>query len=148
MSKLVQDRLDRGEARIVAAPGEGMVDARRCQVDSDRNFELPTALYAATVGLYLAFIGVMFAGLGNPMLAIPMVIFAVFIVAGFGVPAIWVRLRDNVSKPLDNGQFGRSGIMTCTGRLTARDASIQMLILPVLIVLWGIAAITIAAMVS
>ena len=148
MSKLVQDHLARGEARIVAAPEQGAAVAPRSQVESDRNFELPTGLYAATAGLYLAFIAVMFAGLGNPALVIPMVIFAVFIVAAFGVPAIWVRLKGNVSKPLTSGVFAKKGIMTNTGRLAARDATIQMLILPILIVLWGVAAITIAAIVS
>jgi hypothetical protein len=37
--------------------------------------------------------------------------------------------------------------MTNTGRLNAREATIQMLILPVLIVIWGLAVVTIAALV-
>ena len=143
MSKLVQDHIARGEARIVEAP-----TMRRNQVEADRNFELPTTLYAATAGSYLGFIAVMFAGLGNPELVIPMVIFAVFIAAGFGVPAIWTRLRGNASKPLSMGKFQLKGIMTNTGPLAARDAAIQVLILPVLVMLWGIIAVTIIAIVS
>jgi hypothetical protein len=148
MSKLVQDHLARGEARIVEAPGKGLFGSRRNQVEHDRNFEIPTAFYAATAGLYLAFIAVMGVGLATPGLIVPMAIFAVFIIAGFGVPAIWVRLKGNASRPLTMGEFGHKGIMTNTGRLAPRDAAIQMLILPVLIVLWGITAVTIAAIVS
>ncbi len=145
MSKQVQEQIVRGNARIVEAPVAQVV--HRHQVDSDRNFEMPTALYAGTVGLYLAFLGVMFAGFGNPVLAIPMVIFATFIVAGFGVPAIWARLKDNETAPLTMGAFKGKGIMTNTGRLLPRDAAIQMLILPVLIVLWACAVVVIAALV-
>ena len=144
MSKLVQDHIARGEARIVNAP----VAVKHHQVESDRNFELPAGLFATTVGCYLAFLGVMFAAFGNPVLVIPMIIFAVSIIAGFGVPAIWVRLRDNASKPLTGDEFARKGIMTNTGRLRPRDATIQVLILPVLVVVWGVTAAIVAAVVS
>ncbi|MEL6529058.1 MAG: hypothetical protein AAFQ27_03800 [Pseudomonadota bacterium] len=149
MSQHVKDIIARGEARIVEAPE---AKAPRAQVEIDRNFELPTALYAVTVGLYLAFLVVMFAGLSTPGLVIPMAIFAVFIVGGFGVPAVWARLKSNIpggddSRPLTMGAFSNQGIMTHTGRLSPRDATIQMLILPVLIVMWGCAAVTIAALV-
>jgi hypothetical protein len=75
------------------------------------------------------------------------------VVGMFGVPAVWTRIKsaglaDNETKPLTMGQFAKDGIMTATGRLAPRDAAIQMLILPVLIVLWGIATVTIAGIVS
>ena len=146
MSKLVQDHLDRGEARIVDAPVAPDA-APRHQVEVDRNFELPTALYGATVGLYLAFVGIMFAGFGGPGLIVPIVIFAVAIVAGFGVPAVWTRLAGNDTAPMTLGKLKQMGIMTNTGPLSARDAAIQMLTLPVLIVLWGFTAVLIAALV-
>ena len=145
MSKHIQTELDQGKARIVEAPAASPV---RHQVEVDRNFEIPTAYYGITVGLYFAFLAVTFAGFGNPELVIPMVIFAVFIVGGFGVPALWAKLKGNESKPLTMGKFAKDGIMTLTGRLAPRDAAIQMLILPVLIVMWGIATVTIAAIVS
>ena len=144
MSKLVQDHIARGEARIVEAPKA----APRNQVEHDRNFELPTAFYAMTAGLYFAFIAVMFVGFGNPGLIVPTAIFAVFIVAGFGVPSVWVRLKDNASRPMTMGAFRAKGIMTNTGRLAPRDSAIQMLILPVLIVAWGCVTVAIAAIVS
>ncbi len=149
MSKHVKDILARGDARIVEAP---KVNAPRHQVEVDRNFELPTGLYATTVGLYLAFLAVTFVGFASPGLIIPMVIFAVFIIGGFGVPAVWARLKSNIpggndTRPLTMGSFNSDGIMTHTGRLSPRDATIQMLILPVLIVMWGCAAVIIAALV-
>ncbi|MEM8724959.1 MAG: hypothetical protein AAGE86_05485 [Pseudomonadota bacterium] len=151
MSKQVKDIIARGEARIVGAP-EAKAAAPRHQVEVDRNFELPTGLFVATAGCYLAFLAITGAAFANPVLIIPMAIFALFIVAAFGVPAIWTRLKKNGLEPNDTdpltmGQFETKGIMTNTGRLAPRDATIQVLILPVLIVLWGLAAVTIAALV-
>ncbi|MEO0700428.1 MAG: hypothetical protein AAFY81_12030 [Pseudomonadota bacterium] len=146
MSKLVQDKLVTGEARLVEAPTQSK--APRHQVEVDQNFELPSVLFGATVACYLAFLGVMLGAFAAPILAIPMVIFAGFIVAGFGLPMIWTRLANNRSRPLSYGQFQTDGIMTNTGRCAPRDAMIQMLILPVLIVLWGLAVAIIAAFVA
>ncbi len=148
MSQQVQDILARGDARIVAAP----VEAPRHQVEVDRNFELPTGLYVATVGCYIAFLAITGAAFAAPALAIPMAIFVLFIVAGFGVPTIWTRLKKNGleandTKPMTIGKFNNDGIATHTGRCSSRDATVQVLILPVLIVMWGCAAVTIAALV-
>lgn len=140
MSKQVQDIIARGEARIVEAPVQG-----RHQVD--RNFGLPAALYGSMVGCYLGFLAIAALAFGNPALAIPLVIFAVAILAGFGVPTMWTRLRDNPSAPPTMGEFARDGVMTNTGRLSASDAAIQMLTLPVLVLVWGVVAFIIAALV-
>ena len=58
----------------------------------DRTFELPTALYGWTAGLYLAFMGVMTMGFGNPGLILPVAVIVLLIVAAFDVPAIWTRM--------------------------------------------------------
>lgn len=114
----------------------------------DRTFELPTGLYVATVGLYLAFLGVMAVSFLNSELAIPMVIFVFFIVIAFGVAGKWASMQPtNDSQPLSVGQFRNRGIMTLSGRLTAGEASIQVLMLPALILVWGLAVATIAAFV-
>jgi hypothetical protein len=145
MSHIVHDLIARGEARIVARPdAEAPI---RHQVESDRNFGLPKALYGATVAGYLGFLLVVGSAFANPQLAIPMAIFVVFIIAGFGVPAVWTRLAGNTSAPQTMGEFGLKGIMTNTGRLAARDATIQVLILPALLVVWGLAVAVIAAVV-
>ncbi len=65
----------------------------------------------------------------------------------FGVPALWTRLAGNTSAPQTMGEFEARGIQTNTGRLAARDATIQVLILPVLLVVWGLAIAVIAALV-
>jgi hypothetical protein len=149
MSKQVHDIIASGGARVVEAPVKA---GPRHQVEVDRNFELPISLYAATVGLYLGFLAIMAAAFGNPGLIIPMAIFVVFVVGMFGVPAVWTQLKkngleENDTRPLTVGQFEAQGIMTHTGRLAPRDAKVQVLILPVLIVMWGLAVVTIAAVV-
>lgn len=145
MSHIVHDLIARGDARVVAQPE---VAAARHQVETDRNFGLPSALYGTTVGCYLAFLVIVGSAFANPVLAIPMAIFALFIVAGFGIPAIWTRLAGNTSAPQTLGEFERSGIVTETGRLAPRDATVQVLILPVLLVVWGLAVAVIAAVVA
>jgi hypothetical protein len=144
MSHIVHDLIASGEARIVNAPAPAPA---RSQVEHDRNFGLPTALYAGTVAGYLGFLLVVGSAFGNPGLAIPMAIFVLFIVAGFGVPALWTRLAGNTSTPQTLGEFGRNGVMTLTGRLAPRDAAVQVLLLPLLLVVWGLAVAVIAAIV-
>lgn len=140
MSKLLTRELIAEQAAIVEAP--------RKRHEVDRTFELPKGLYAATVALYLGFLAIMATGMSSPGLIIPMAIFTVFIVAGFGIPAIWTRLApQSASKQMSFAQLRRDGISTLTGRLPAKDAAVQMLILPTIIFCWGIATITIAALV-
>lgn len=140
MSIQVQDMIARGDARIVEAPV-------RHQVEVDRNFGLPSSFYGITVGCYLSFLAITAVAFASPILAIPMVIFAFSILAGFLVPTIWTRLKGNDSRPLSMDEFGRKGVMTLTGRLAPRDAAIQVLILPVLVVVWGLVAVTMAILV-
>jgi archaellum biogenesis protein FlaJ (TadC family) len=113
----------------------------------ERTFGLPTGLYAVTVAAYLGFIGVMALSLMNPGLVLPMVIFAFFIVAGFGLPMIWVRMKpDSDAHALTFAQFSNRGIDTLTGHLSASQASVQVLILPLLVLAWGIACSLIIAL--
>lgn len=138
MSKRITQEVVLERARIVEAP--------RTPTKVDRSFELPRALYGATVAAYLGFLGVTALAFSTPGLIIPMVIFTFFIVAGFGLPTIWTRMRpDNDKSAKSWTRFASEGIMTHTGRLAAKDATIQVLILPVLVLLWGFAVVTIAA---
>ncbi|MFZ9395051.1 MAG: hypothetical protein ACO25F_03200 [Erythrobacter sp.] len=138
MSKLIAPELIADKARIVAEP--------KVRTTVDRTFELPRALYGATVGCYLGFLAITAMAFGNPGLIIPMAIFAFIIVAGFGVPTAWARMQGTGAKrALGMGEFANRGIMTHTGRLKSRDAAIQVLVLPVLVLLWGLAVVTIAA---
>ena len=115
----------------------------------DRTFELPPALYAAMVGLFLGFLAVTGLGFAHPEMIIPMAIFTLFIVAGFGLPTIWTRMEPaNPARPMCPARFRRDGIQTATGRNTATQATVQVLILPALLLVWGLAAVTIAALVG
>lgn len=114
----------------------------------DRSFELPTALYGATVALYLGFIATLGIAFANPEMILPAAVFALIVVAAFGVPSIWVRMRpDSSQRSTPLGRFQGQGIMTLTGHCSAGAAAAQVLILPVLIFAWGVAAVTIAALV-
>jgi hypothetical protein len=124
------------------------VSAEPAHTKVDRNFGLPTGLFAATVACYLAFVGLMGALFANPGLAIPLVIFAGFIIAAFGLAGWWVHMQpENDTKPLTWGQFTHRGVQTGTGLLTAGQASVQVLILPVLILFWGLSIAVIVAIV-
>lgn len=132
--------LELAEAAIITtAPAQTRVD---------RNFGLPTGLYAVTVGAYLAFVGVMASAFMTGQLAVPLAIIAFSIIFGFGVTRSWATMKPgHPEKPLSWGQFGNRGIMTLTGHLTAKEASVQVLILPVLILVWGVTVAIIAALV-
>lgn len=126
---------------IVEAP---IQPVGRTQVD--RSFGLPNRLYVATVGLYLTFIGVMAGLFLNPELAIPMVIFAGFVILAFGLAGRWTRMEPaNGSAAPDWAAFRAQGIETLSGRLTAGEATVQVLLLPVLILGWGLAVALIVA---
>ena len=141
MSKLIAPELIGEKARIVAAPVQG-----RIPTSVDRTFQLPAALYGVTVACYLGFLAVTAMAFGNPGLIIPMVIIGFITIAGFGVPAIWAWMKpEHKQRALDLDNFAGRGIMTHTGRLKPRDAATQVLILPVLVFLWGLAVVTIAA---
>ena len=142
MAEHLKHQLDSGKARIVDAP------SAKATVEVDRSFGLPKELYFGTIAGYLGFLAIMAVAFMNPVMIIPMVIFVGFIVAGFGVPAIFTRLKGNYSKAMTWGQFDTKGIMTNTGKLAPRDAAVQVLILPVLLVCWGLTAAIIAAIVS
>ena len=134
--------------RELVAEHAAIVESPKVPHQVDRSFELPKGLYLATVGFYLGFLAVMAAGLSSPGLIIPMTIFAFFIIAGFGLPMIWTRMAPaHRGRNMSWARLASQGIMTHTGRVSARDAAAQVLILPALIFCWGVAAVTIAALV-
>ncbi|WP_340589394.1 hypothetical protein [Erythrobacter alti] len=114
----------------------------------DRTFELPKGLFFATIGLYLGFIAVLGLSFAHPEMIIPVAIFVTIVVAGFGVPSVWLRLAPQIpSQSKTWARFKHDGVMTAYGRTSARDATVQVLILPVLIFIWGVIAAAIAALV-
>lgn len=114
----------------------------------DRSFEMPTGLYMTVAALFLGFMAVTGIGFATRELILPVGVIVLFIFAFFGVPAVWVRMvPESRRKALTWSRFRMNGIATEDGRVTANQAMVQVLILPVLIFLWGVAVVTIAALV-
>ncbi|HEY6870993.1 MAG TPA: hypothetical protein VI199_14660 [Novosphingobium sp.] len=114
----------------------------------NRSFELPGSLYAITVACYLGFLAVMGLLFMNAELILPMAAFVISIVGGFGLGYKWVTMKpDHAGETLSSGQFANRGIQTLSGRLTAAEASAQVLILPVLLFVWGLVIAAIVAFV-
>ena len=120
------------------------VPVLRLPTTVDRNFELPFGLFAAMAGLFFAAAGVMAFGFAAPGMVVPTGIIAVFIAMYFAVPALWMRMKpENPQRLTPWSRFRRDGIMTAYGHSTAGAATIQVLIL-----LWGVTVVTIAAVVG
>lgn len=126
---------------IVASPAQ-----RACE---DQNFELPTAIYIAMATMFAGFIGILsLAFRGGHMAIVYGVIFA-FIAVFFALPASFPGMApdENRTKALSLFEFGHRGIATATGRTNAREATILVLLLPFLILCFGIAIATIASLI-
>ena len=128
------------QAEIVAAP------QRAC---TDRSFELPPAIHIATALLFIGFVSVLSLAFRNPEMAVPWGVFVFFIAAFFTVPALWTRMKPEESRTpaLTWTRFAEQGIDTATGRTSATEATILVLLLPFLILCWAIAIATIAALI-
>ena len=120
----------------------------RLSTKVDRSFELPTGLYVAMATLFFGFVAVMAIGFAAPGMIVPIAIIVVFIAMFFAVPAVIVRTHpQSRQRAMSWARFQREGIVTHFGPASARDATIQVLILPVLIFLFGVAVAAIAALV-
>ena len=125
---------------IVAAPAE-----RAC---TDQSFELPTGLYIAMASLFAGFVAVLSLSFrGGHMAVIYGVIFA-FIAAFFAIPAMFPAMAPDRKKRLSWATFRMRGIQTATGRSTAGEATVLVLLLPFLIFCFGMAVAAIAMIVS
>ena len=126
--------------QIVAPPPR----APRCC--EDRNFGLPPALLLGVFGLFLAYLGVMSVGFMEPSLVLPMVINFIFVTAFAFVPAKWATMKPaKRDRAMRWAEFREHGILCATGHSSAAEAATPVLLLPALILLWGIAVVTIAA---
>lgn len=111
----------------------------------DRTFGLPTGLYLGTVGLYVAFLALMTTLFGNAELILPLAVIFGSVIFGFGLAGRWASMKPNKDTfAMTWGQFSNRGIQTLSGRLTAFEASVQVLLLPVLIMFWGLCIAVIA----
>lgn len=119
---------------IVAAPS-----GRACD---DQSFELPGGLYAAMALMFTGFIAVLGLAFRGGHMAVAYGVIFVFIAAYFAIPAMFQQ-KQALSWPM----FRYRGIQTATGRSSAADATVLVLLLPFLILCFGIAVAAIAALV-
>ena len=119
--------------------------ARAC---NDQSFELPAGVYVAMAFMFAGFVGVLAFAFRSNMSVSYGVIFA-FLAAYFAVPALFPRMArgHSATKSLDWSTFRENGIVTATGHATSLEATILVLLLPFLILCFGIAVTIVAAMV-
>jgi hypothetical protein len=125
---------------IVAAPQQ-----RACE---DRTFEVPTPILLGVFGLFMAYLGVMTIGFMNPALALPMIVNFIFVAAFAFVPAKWATMNPKkADRALTWAELRDGGLNTLTGRAGGAETAILVLLLPACILFWGVAVVTIAALV-
>jgi hypothetical protein len=130
---------------VLSATGQ-VVAPPAPQTAETRNFELPVALYGAMAALFAGFLAVMAFGFSHPEMIIPMAINFTFLAAFFAVPTLFVRGDLQIGRKLLRwSEFMAKGIETETGHSTGREAVVLALLMPVMIFLWGITVVTIAA---
>ncbi len=90
----------------------------------------------------------MWMGFGNPHLAIPMAIFVFFTAAFYVVPMMWSVMKGpNETTAMPLARLWADGVATHTGLASGGAVAVQVLLLPVLIFLWGVAVVTIHALI-
>lgn len=126
------------------APAPSLPNLRQ-DIES-RHFDLPAALHTSYFGLLLAYLAVMFLGFRAPGMIIPIAICVIFTVGFYVVPALWSGMRpQRGSEPANMTTLLGGGIQTHVGWMSGRDAVVQVLTIPVLVLCWGLAVVSIAA---
>ena len=146
MSKPLKQADLMAAAELAVAPAPELKRNVREDIES-RHFDLPVSLHTGFFGAFLAYLGIMAVGFPHPEMILPMAIFIFFTVAFYVVPMAWAKLApSHANKAMPMHQLMGEGIAIESGRASGRDAAVQVLILPVLILGWGIAVVSIAAL--
>lgn len=125
---------------IVAPPTQ-----RGCE---DQSFELPSRVYIAMATMLAGFIAVLALAFPGGHMGVAYGVIFAFLAAYFAIPAIFPGMKpDGRTKPLSWAMFHYKGIQTATGRASAKEATVLVLLLPFLVLCFGIAIATIAAVV-
>ena len=125
---------------LVAAPLE--------RASTDQSFELPKGLYIAMAALFAGFIGVLSLSFRGGHMAVAYGVIFAFIAAFFAIPALFPAMAPDRRKTLSWAMFRMRGIQTATGRSSAGEATVLVLLLPFLIFCFGMAVAAIAMIVS
>lgn len=110
-------------------------------------FDLHPALHIGVFGGFFAYLGVMWAAFGEKGLVIPFAIFAVFLAGAFIVPAWWARIAPGEGRKPGWDEFMADGIACETGRLNAPATIVQVMVMPVMLIGWGLIVAVIKALV-
>jgi hypothetical protein len=109
--------------------------------------DLPVGAARLVVSAYFGLIGVLFAFFaGSPLATFSLVICAFFVATFFAVARTFLAVEADPAVKPSMDRFLRDGIDTLTGRCGGRDALVQMLIVPVLLML-GLGAMGVAGMI-
>lgn len=108
-------------------------------------FDLHPVLHIAVFGGFAVYLAIMWSAFADPGLAIPFVIFGVFLAAFFIVPALRARMAPDAGPRALWADFRREGMPTGSGHLTANAVMAQVLIMPAVMILWGLAIAVIRA---
>lgn len=124
-----------------------IVDAPPKRACEDQSFELPAGLYIAMATMFAGFVAVLSFAFNSGHMAVAYGVIFAFIAAYFAVPALFPRMAPRkATKALRFFEFGHRGIATATGRATALEATILVLLLPFLILCFGIAIAAISVL--
>lgn len=125
--------------QIAHAPSE-----RSC---SDQTFGLPTGIYLAMAIMFAGFIAVLSIAF-NSQMAVAYGVILAFLGMFFAVPSLFPGMAGQYRKrALRWQEFVEGGIDTATGWTSAGSATVLVLLLPFLILCFGIAIAVIAALV-
>ncbi|HEX8241288.1 MAG TPA: hypothetical protein VF574_16255 [Allosphingosinicella sp.] len=101
----------------------------------ERVFDLHPAVHAMVIGAWMTFVGILCAAFMAPEMILPAGVVVISVVALFVTPALWARLvPDDGLGRQSWAEFLREGVECLTGRLTAGQALVQIMTLPVLLV--------------
>ncbi|HEV7288930.1 hypothetical protein [Sphingomonas sp.] len=101
-------------------------------------FDLHPALHIGVFAGFFAYLGIMWAAFGEKGLAIPFVIFGVFLTAAFIVPGWWARVAPGEGRAPSFADFVAQGLPTGSGHLGAGGATVQVMIMPAMLMIWGL----------
>lgn len=104
----------------------------------ERLFDLPPAVHAMLAGSFFVFLAILGAAGMDAMLSIPFAMFMVFLAMFFAIPAVMARfVPETPGRYQSWSEFMRDGIATGSGLLKGREAIVQIMTLPVLMIGWA-----------
>lgn len=134
-------------AEIHAQPPVPTRPALRRNARAPHVFDLPPVLHVALFGGVGVYLAIMWAAFATRELILPFAIFAVFLAGAFLVPAWWARVAPPAGETERWADFVRDGVESYTGRVPAGAAAVQVLIMPAMLIGWGLVVALIRALV-